>query len=610
MRILYGLVTLQEIVFLGYFSHLIFDPIPFIDVEFPTIPFFLFLWGVTACCLLAGYRYSLSALCNYIFWLVFVNFTAMQRDFAGGFDLFMTGAGFFLLFLPADKAFSLDNLRFKLSTPFQHPHALTKPTVTVLAYYLPLAICLGFLYIDSAIHKLFAEHWRNGLGAWLPLTQPYYVSALDLSFFLNQEWLQKTIGYTILVFQFTFIFLFANRRFRCIYLFAGIALHLGITLGLNIYPFGLGMLAFYVLLVPFSWWRTLGAWLTAKQPALTVFYDRLCPLCNRTALIIKHFDVFKRIDFKSVQDHAVAYPAIAAIDQSTLLTDLYALDAKGNIFFGVDSYQQIFLKMGYLAPLGVILSLPGIQQLAKARYRAIADSRSRITCTQDCAMPPPFVDNTWYQKLFGELAKQKPKAFSQKLAKILVVIFILQINCTLHYGLVYRLGINTRHNPLFSVMADASNTLISISQIFLGIAPHALYLHDHFTGYDRILAITYKNANGVEKWLPFVNEQGRLVAPNWGRVQMMWANVAVTRNINHTRLKKFLLKVTAFWGKKTGIDLKNAVFYIKMKKISAPNNWTYDQLQLNFKAPWQPIGKAIWINQEISYELPHDINAL
>ena len=47
-RVLYGLVTLQEILFLLYFNHLIFDPIPYIDVEFPMIPFFLCAWGVIA----------------------------------------------------------------------------------------------------------------------------------------------------------------------------------------------------------------------------------------------------------------------------------------------------------------------------------------------------------------------------------------------------------------------------------------------------------------------------------------------------------------------------------------------------------------------------------
>ena len=55
-RIFYGLVTLQEILFLLYFNHLIFDPIPYIDVEFPMIPFFLCLWGIIASFIIIGYR--------------------------------------------------------------------------------------------------------------------------------------------------------------------------------------------------------------------------------------------------------------------------------------------------------------------------------------------------------------------------------------------------------------------------------------------------------------------------------------------------------------------------------------------------------------------------
>jgi len=209
-RILYGLITLQEIIFLLYFNHLIFDPIPYIDVEFPMIPFFLCLWGVIATFVMIGYRYQFAMTCNYIIWIIFVNFTPMQRDFDGGFDLFMIGTGFFLLFMPGDRAFSIDNLRHKLSTPFTHYSSYPKPTVSTLAYYLPVAICLGFLYFDSAIHKMFAEHWRNGLGTWLPATQPYYVSAIDMSYLLDNKLLQNALGYTILIFQFTFIFFFCQ----------------------------------------------------------------------------------------------------------------------------------------------------------------------------------------------------------------------------------------------------------------------------------------------------------------------------------------------------------------------------------------------------------------
>jgi len=609
-RLFYGLVTLQEIFFLLYFNHLIFDPIPYIDVEFPMIPFFLCLWGIIAGFIIVGYRYQFAVVSNYIFWIVFVNFTTMQRDFDGGFDSFMTGAGFFLMFMPGDRAFSIDNLRYKLSTPFKHYNTYPKPAVSSLVYYLPVLVCLGFLYLDSAVHKLFAEHWRNGLGSWLPSTQPYYVSAIDMSFLLNNELLQKTIGYAILVFQFTFLFFFSNRRLRFVYLLFSIGLHLGITLTLNIYPFGMGMLAFYTLLVPFSWWRVCGKLLTVRQPSLTVFYDQQCPLCNRTVLTFNHFDIFSCIDFKSAQEHAVQYPALSAINHETLLTDLYALDKNNRIYSGVNTYIQILLKMRYLYPIGIILSLPGIRQIAEKKYRSIADTRIRISCSSECLATTRLQSNTLYSQIFESFANQKPKALSRKLAKIVIALLVLQLNTTIHYALIYRLDLAVKHSPLSAPIAEASNALIMVSLTFLGITPHALYLHDHFAGYDRILAITYTDQNGAERWLPFVNQQGRLLAPNWGRVHSMWANIAVTPTINNRRLQKFIMKVTAFWGKKTGLSLDNTRFHIKLKKINAPTYWVYDLLHQNFSGPWITIGTVQWKNNQISYNLPDNINSL
>ena len=609
-RILYGLVTLQEILFLLYFNHLIFDPIPFIDVEFPMIPFFLCVWGVIACFVSLGYRYQFSIISNYILWIIFVNFTTIQRDFDGGFDTFMIGAGFFLIFMPGDRAFSLDKLRYKLSTPFTHYSTYPKPTVSSLAYYLPVLIGLGFLYFDSAIHKLFAEHWRNGLGSWLPSTQPYYVSAIDMSLLLNNEILEKIIGYTILFFQFTFPFFFSISRLRPVYLLIGLSIHLGITLSLNIYPFGIGMIIFYCLVVPFSWWRKIGSLLTAKQPSLTVFYDQLCPLCNRTVLILNHFDIFNCIDFKNAQEHASNYPALSQLSEKTLLLDLYALDRENRIYSGVDTYIQILLKMRYLAPIGFVLGLPVIKTLAIKKYRAIADSRTRLSCDSDCLLSVPLTDNNLYHQVFETFATQKPKAFSRKLTKILVAILILQLNSTIHYALIYRLDLDIKKVPISAPIAEASNALIMVSLTFLGITPHALYLHDHFAGYDHILAITYTDKKGVEQWLPFVNEQGRLLAPNWGRVHSMWANIAVTPTINNVRLEKFIMKVTAFWGNKLGLNINDTVFTIKMKKINAPSYWVYDQLHLNFAAPWTNIGSVKWHNNVIYYDLPDDINAL
>jgi predicted DCC family thiol-disulfide oxidoreductase YuxK len=608
-RLFYGLITLQEIIFLLYFNHLIFDPIPYIDVEFPMIPFFLTIWAVIAVFIVIGYRYQFAVICNYIIWIIFVNFTPMQRDFDGGFDLFMIGAGFFLLFMPGDRAFSIDILRYKLNTPFIQCNTHPKPTVSVLAYYLPIAICLGFLYFDSAIHKMFAEHWRNGLGSWLPATQPYYVSAIDMSALLNNKLLHNILGYTILIFQFTFIFFFSDRRLRKVYLLVGLGLHLGITLSFNIYPFGLGMIIFYTLLVPFKWWRVIGEIFTAKHPSLTVFYDQQCPLCNRTVLILNHLDILKCIDFKSAQEHAAHYPALASINNETLLTDLYALDSSNRIYSGVGTYIQIFRKMRYLFPLGIILSLPGINQFASKKYRSIADSRSRNPCTSTCLVPKNLQINTLYHRYFEQFATQKPKAFSRKLSKIMIALLLLQLNSSIHYGLIYRLNVNTSQNIINNI-SQASNALLMVSQTFFGITPHALYLHDHFAGYNHILAITYTDQNGNERWLPFVNEQGRLLAPNWGRVHSMWANIAVTPNIDNTRLHKFIMKVTAFWGQKIGLDINKTIFHIKLKKISAPSYWVYDQLHKNMASQWVTIGSVKWDNNVISFDLPSNINEL
>jgi predicted DCC family thiol-disulfide oxidoreductase YuxK len=285
----------------------------------------------------------------------------MQRDFDGGFDLFMIGANLFLIFMPMDKAFALDGLRKKLATPFVHYSQYQPEQVSRLAYYLPVVICLGFLYFDSDIHKMFAPHWRNGLGAWLPSSIPYYISALDMSWLLNIELLQKAIGYTIVVFQFTFLPLFYFRQLR---------------------PFFL--LIFYALVAPFSWYRQIGLWLKKPQPILTVFYDQQCPLCNRTVLILNHFDVLNAVDFKPAQIHANQYPALKGMDEQVLLKDLYAVDKKGQLYAGVDTYAQILIAMGYTSLIGRIMQLPLLHSLAMLFYRRIADNRARLTCDVSC----------------------------------------------------------------------------------------------------------------------------------------------------------------------------------------------------------------------------------
>ncbi|GAB6067419.1 hypothetical protein JCM13664_07370 [Methylothermus subterraneus] len=586
-RIGYGLVALQEIVFLYYFRHLIFDQTPYLDPGPALIPLFLTVWAIAALGLTVGLHTRLCALINYLFWVVFTNFTPMWRDFDGGFDQLMISSGLLLVFLPSWRALSLDNLRLKLNRSPLNRRYQPPRTVSVLAYRLPLLISLGLLYFDSAIHKLFAPHWRNGMGAWLPSSHPYYISAIDMSWLLEREWLEQAIGYTIIVFQFLFPVLFWHRRFRVPFLILGALLHGGITLSFNIYPFGLGMLIHYALLVPFGWWRRIGQSLRLDRPRLKVYYDGRCPLCWRTVLALEHFDVRRGVVFLDLQTHAAGETGLAGLGEAELLKDLYAVDAQGRRYFGLDTYLQILESLGYPKPLAWLLRLPGIYPLAGRIYRRIADNRQRLACDAGC-LPEPrrafFLQEAW------EAWLGSPRRRALRLAKALVALSLLQLNSTFHYGLLYRLGLADGLGPLQA----ASNLLVSVSHAFLGITPHALYLDDHFKGYELIFAITYLDREGNERWLPFVNEEGRLIAPNWGRVHSMWANIAVTPKLEERRLAKFLEKVTAFYGTRLGLDLNDARFFLKAKSIRMPADWEPKLRHFNLAQPWRNFGEIVW----------------
>jgi predicted DCC family thiol-disulfide oxidoreductase YuxK len=560
---------------------------------------------VIAGCLTVGYHTRKMAVANYALWIIFVVFTPMWQDFDGGFDQLMTATGFLLILLPSERALSLDNLRWKLrySTPgrrYEPPRE-----ATALAYILPVGLILGLLYFDSGLHKLSAEFWRNGMGSWLPPTMPYYMSPLDMSWLLNIKPLEMLIGYAVIVFQLSFIFLYWRWRFRVPLLLLGVTFHTGIILSLNVYPFGFAMLVQYLLMIPFAWWHKLGDILKLKQPTLTVFYDEQCPLCNRTVIFVEHFDILKAIDFKGLQTHAWQYRELATIPETTLLTDLYALDKKGRLFKGLNTYIRILMNMGYTAPIGYLLRLPGFYHFAARVYRNIADNRERLVCGEACEVAPvPAVeDERPFPRLHARYAATD-RQVAQRIAKFLVLVLILQLNSTIHYGILYRWAGTRPSDPALAVLDNLSDSVINVSHTFLGISPHALYMHDHFQGYEHILALAYRDQSGREEWLPFVNAEGRLLTPNWGRVQSMWANVAITKHMSRDRLEKFMRKVTAFYGVEMGVDLQDAEFVIKMKQVGVPMDWEYDLRHKNMAAPWRDVGIVAWREDGMRLDVP------
>lgn len=579
-RILFGLVIIQEIVFLFYFRHLIFDNIPYIDPVTPWIEIALFFWGAVAVKLTIGSNTRVSAILNYTFWVGFLVFTPMWHDFDGGFDQLMTSSSFLLIFLPAGNNLSIDRLRLNLTGP-RHNGVAAPNKIPVLCYYAPLAISLGLLYFDAALHKLFSEFWRNGLGTWLPSTMPYFVSPLDTSFLLNIKWLQMAFGYTLIVFQFSFVFLCYFKPFRVPLFIIGVLFHIGIIISLNIYPFGFGMLVHYALLAPISWWRKIREAISVKSNRTRLYYDPQSETAWRFAVIAKHFDVFDTLDLCELKSDTTT--------SSERAHPFHLSDGHGTRHTGLQALVRVLYALRYTAPLGIVLQIPLFGRIVRRLYKACSKDRTTIPA---------------HREAINETDIKYPRATS--LYRFSMLILLLQLNCTIYYGFFYRFGIDTRTTPATKTITYLSNITTSLSHTLLGITPHALYMDEHFAGYERILAITFDSGNGRETWLPFVNQQGRIIAPNWGRVHSMWANVAVRPILDEQRLYKFVRKVTAFWASKLDISLDDANFAIKMKRIEVPMTWQYDLRNKNLSGEWNTIGFATWKHKQMQMHVPRN----
>ncbi len=598
-RICFGLVIIQEIIFLYYFRHLIFDDIPYIDSATPHIDIALISWAIVSIMLTIGFHTRLNAILNYLFWVAFLIFTPMWHDFDGGFDQLMTSSSFLLIFLPAGNNISIDSLRLKLNGTIQHT-LLTTNKVPVLSYYAPLAISLGLLYFDAALHKLFSEFWRNGLGTWLPSTMPYYISALDMGWLLNIKWLQMTFGYSLILFQFCFVFLCYFKKFRIPLLIIGIIFHIGIILSLNIYPFGFGMLVHYTLLVPISWWPRIKKAISVRSNRTNLYFDPQSPPAWRFAIIVKHFDILNSFDLHPIE-HKKHEP-----EQSRFCADtLYILDDKGIKRRDSQALISILYQMRYTAPIGLLFRFPifnflirKIYDKSEANKRISSKSTSLVHSNKRYAEEDSLAQTDTFNP--NNLHRQ-----AQSLYRFFGVILLLQLNCTIYYGLIYRLNIDTRVTALTRAITDVSNITTSLSHTLLGITPHALYMDEHFSGYNRILALTYLSDDGQERWLPFVNQQGRFIAPNWGRVHSMWANVAVRPIFEKDRLYKFVRKVTAFWAPKMGVSTNHSKFLIKMKRICVPMTWRHNLQKQNLSGQWKTIGSVIWKNNRMQIDIPN-----
>uniref|UniRef100_UPI0040484379 hypothetical protein n=1 Tax=Flavobacterium sp. TaxID=239 RepID=UPI0040484379 len=250
-RIFYSIVLLFEIGQMYYFRHLIFDRVPYLyeaEINFG-IP--IAIWFFSVLLVLFGAFTRFATILNYLLGLILIG---SIKSFEYHVFYAYMGINFFLIFLPISNVFSIDRLLLKLkysNTTFQY--IPTKKTNQLYYFILPL-VAIGFVYFDSVFYKLSSQMWLDGLGSWLPSSLPM-ITHTNNSWFLNNEWLVKIIGWFTIIFEAVFIFIFFRKKWRVPVFIVGFILHLGILIQFPIPWFALTVCAVYILIIPVGIWQ-------------------------------------------------------------------------------------------------------------------------------------------------------------------------------------------------------------------------------------------------------------------------------------------------------------------------------------------------------------------
>lgn len=579
-RMCYTAVLFCEILQLFKFRNLIYDADPYRYVGDVDVRYIFGFWFIILGLLFVGLFTRVATIVNYILGIIIFS-SAMNFEY----HVFYAYAGinFLIMFMPISRVLSLDSLIEKVKyTNIGRPYGVDRK-VLLINYFVPVFIGLGLVYFDSVFRKADSPMWMDGLGMWLPSSLPMAVWT-DTSLILNNEFLVKFLGYLVVVFETVFIFLFWFRRFRVPFMLLGVFFHLGILITYPIPWFALTAVILYLLMVPTDFWLRISNTFKSKKTSFNFYYDAECPLCNKVVVIIRHFDIFRKINCVTVQAYAAQDAALQGIDEETLLINIHGVDANGKVSVGYDAYIVLMKRMIYLYPVGLILSLPGISNIGKRIYRYIAGNRLTERCTaENCSMPvfsAPVAETddflvTGWNRLNLTRGFWKWTMIVTLGVQLLIIsicpIFDRQIEGTLPGKIL--------HTVVPPVQAVAKK--------YMGVTSHPVFMYNiHFDGYNHLFKIVCKQNR---QRVPLLDENG-MVTNSYAN-GALWVNHTFRTNaprLKQQAFEKALLRYLRYFEHESGLQQSDYEIYVK--EIETTDHWQKDFLHNQMKKPWTPAG--------------------
>ena len=117
---------------------------------------------------------------------------------------------------------------------------------------------------------------------------------------------------------------------------------------------------------------------------LVVLFDGGCPMCRTTVRRLHAVDWFGRLKFVDGTNAGLRERVAPGLNEEQVFRERYVVEPAGRQYGGYDGFLRLSRVLPLMWPFLVVGSLPGIRQLGRRIYRAIAANRVRHgRCTDD-----------------------------------------------------------------------------------------------------------------------------------------------------------------------------------------------------------------------------------
>jgi predicted DCC family thiol-disulfide oxidoreductase YuxK len=336
-------------------------------------------------CYTLGYRTRLAQV------LAFLSITSLDARnlfVENGGDVLVNLMAAVTMVLPLGRRFSVDavlaSLRARKENSAKALNDRTRPEppengVTSLVVLL-LFLQLATIYFFNAVHKS-GKGWKDGSAIHWFLEQDRIVTHLGI--FLREHVPYSVIQascYAALAIEYALPAILLFPFFRTwgmrVALLLGVGLHGGIALTSRLGPFSYAMMLFYVLFLGAADAGLVARWFGRESRKRTVIFDVDCGICLLLCRLLKRLDPCARLTFVG-NDQPELFPA--GVDAALAERTVVVVDASGKVHVE----ERAVFEVARALPFGVLLAfwlrVPGLSNLARLGYQAVAQNRVTIS---------------------------------------------------------------------------------------------------------------------------------------------------------------------------------------------------------------------------------------